>query len=180
MSDTFKDYMIMAKKKTVHVTVTMAELLYDISNETYLRGRMADDGTNYRKVAYMFASMDADNRDKILRSVKRAFAEVKTAVAEYLDESALSADDILQDSPDDIALHLSMPGNYDEAATEGMAEAVHDYIRNTAVADWYLVTDKGDAADYATLAARAMQSLRNAVNRRSRPTRPATATKAQG
>ena len=68
-----------------------------------------------------------------------------------------------------------MPSNFNEAATAGIAEAVHDYLRNTAIAEWYLVTNKNDAGDYITLAQKSLEAIRKAVSRRSRPSRPATA-----
>lgn len=164
----------MALKKTVTAEIDIEELLYDIMNETYLRGRTIQDDANYKQVASMFASLDEENQDKILRSIKRAFSEVKTELAEYLSESGLTTDNKLIDGSTDLTLTLSMPSNFNEAATTGIAESVHDYIRNTAVSDWYLVTNKGDAADYAGLAARSLENIRKSVSKRSRPMRRAT------
>jgi hypothetical protein len=52
-----------------------------------------------------------------------------------------------------------------------VGEAIHDYLRNTAVADWYLVTNKADAADYLSLANNSLESIKRSVSKRSRPTR---------
>ena len=82
----------MAQKKSVQVTVYMDWLLYDIMNETFLRGRTIQDDKNYKEVASMFASEDEENQEKILRSVKRAFAEVQTELPEYLDEDGTETD----------------------------------------------------------------------------------------
>lgn len=165
----------MAQKKTVTATIVMDELLYDIMNETYLRGRTIQDDTNYKQVASMFASLDEENQDKVLRSIKKAFSEVKTELAEYLTESGLSTDNQLISADKDLVLSLTMPTNFNEAATAGVAEAVHDYIRNSAVSDWYLVTNKADATDYIDLAARSLESIRKSVSKRSRPMRRAAA-----
>lgn len=161
----------MAQKKQVRATIVMKELIYDILNETFLRGRTIQDDSNYKQVASMYASLDEENQDKILRSIKRAFSEVKTELAEYLSENGLTTDNKLINSTDDLELHLTMPSNFNEAATAGIAESVHDYIRNCAVSDWYLVTNKADAADYAGLAARSMENIRKSVSKRSRPIR---------
>lgn len=166
----------MAQKKPVTAKIVMDELLYDIMNETYLRGRTIQDDSNYKQVASMFASLDEENQDKILRSVKKAFSEVKTELAEYLSESGLTTDNKLIDANSDLILSLTMPSNFNEAATAGVAEAVHDYIRNCAVSDWYLVTNKADAADYAGLAAKSLENIRKSVSKRSRPMRRAAAT----
>ena len=120
----------------------------------------------------MFASEDEENREKILRSIKKGFAEVKTELAEYLNEDGTTTDNSHYDGTTDLVLNLTMPSNFNEAATAGVGEAIHDYLKNTAVADWYLVTNKGDASDYLTLAQKSMLSIQQAVSKRSRPHRP--------
>ena len=165
----------MAQKKTVTATIVMDELLYDIMNESYLRGRTIQNDTNYKEVASMFASLDEENQDKVLRSIKKAFAKVKTELSEYLTENGLSTDNKLISPDKDLVLTLTMPSNFNEAATAGIAEAVHDYIRNVAIADWYLVTNKGDANDYVGIAAVSLEDVRKSVSRRSRPMRRAAA-----
>lgn len=159
-------------KKTVTATIDMQWLLYDIMNETYLRGRTIQNDENHKEVASMFASEDDENRDKILRSIKKGFAEVMTALAEYSNVSDTSTDDKPIDGATDLTLTLSMPSNFNEAATAGLGEAVHDYLKNITVAEWYMVTDKADAEQYAALAQRSMASILSSVSKRSRPSRP--------
>ena len=159
-------------KKTVTATIDMQWLLYDIMNETYLRGRTIQNDENHKEVASMFASEDDENRDKILRSIKKGFAEVMTALAEYSNVSDTSTDDKPIDGTSDLTLTLSMPSNFNEAATAGLGEAVHDYLKNITVAEWYMVTDKADAEQYAALAQRSMASILLSVSKRSRPSRP--------
>lgn len=162
----------MANKKKVKVTIYMEWLLYDIMNETFLRGRTIQDDKNYKEVASMFASEDEENQEKILRSIKRAYGEVQSALPEYLDEDGTETDNANIKENEELVLPLLMPSNFNEAATKGIGEAVHDYIAKTAIADWYLVTNKEDAADYAKLAERSMKSICMAVSKRSRPKRP--------
>ena len=83
----------MAVKKNVKATIVMAWLLYDILNETYLRGRTIQNDENYKEVASMFASQDEENYEKVLRSIKRGFAEVKTELAEYLKDAVGPGED---------------------------------------------------------------------------------------
>ena len=161
-----------AAKKAVKATVDMSWLLYDIMNETFLRGRTIQNDQNYKEVASLFASEDEENVEKILRSIKKGFAEVKTELSEYLTESGLTTDNANITADNDLVLNLTMPSNFNEAATAGVAEAIHDYLRNVAVGDWYLVTNKGDAQDYIALAQKSLESIRKSVSKRSRPTRP--------
>lgn len=163
-------------KKDVKATIKISWLLYDIMNETFLRGRTIKNKDNHKEVASMFASEDEENREKILRSVKRAFAEVQTELGEYLNENGTTTDNSHYDGSTDLVLNLTMPSNFNEAATTGVGEAVHAYLANSAIADWYMVTNKADAADYASLAAKSLENIRKSVSKRSRPMRRAAAT----
>ena len=160
------------QKKKVTATIKIDWLLYDIMNETFLRGRTIQNKDNHKEVASMFASEDEENREKILRSVKRAFAEVQTELGEYLNENGTTTDNSHYDGTSDLTLNLEMPSNFNEAATKGVGEAVHAYLANTAIADWYVVTNKQDADQYYALAAKNMELIRQTVSKRSRPTRP--------
>ena len=120
----------------------------------------------------MFASEDEENREKILRSIKKGFAEVQTELAEYLNENGTTTDNSHFDGTHDLVLNLTMPSNFNEAATTGVGEAIHDYLKNVAIAEWYIVTNKADAAQYVELAQKSLESIRQAVSKRSRPVRP--------
>lgn len=163
---------VLGQKKSVTATITIDWLLYDIMNETFLRGRTIQNKDNHKEVASMFASEDEENREKILRSIKRAFAEVQTELGEYLNENGTTTDNSHYDGSEDLVLKLVMPSNFNEAATTGVGEAVHAYLANTAIAEWYTVTNKADAEQYYALAAKSMELIRQAVSKRSRPTRP--------
>lgn len=162
----------MATKKNVTATIDIKELLYDIMNETYLRGRTIQNVENHKEVASMYASEDDENLDKLLRSIKKGFAEVKTELAEYLDEDGTTTDNSRYDGESDLELSLTMPSNFNEAATTGVGEAIHDYLKNTAIAEWYMVTNKADAEQYVALAQKSLVSIQQAVSKRSRPKRP--------
>lgn len=159
-------------KKKVKATIKMPWVIYDIMNETFLRGRTIQNKENHKEVASMFASEDEENREKILRSIKRAFSEVQTTLGEYLDESGLATDNSHFDGNTDLVLNLEMPSNFNEAATTGVGEAVHSYLVNTAIAEWYVVTNKADADTYFSLASKSMDLIEQTVSKRSRPKAP--------
>lgn len=159
-------------KKAVKTIIKISWLLYDIMNETFLRGRTIQNKENHKEVASMFASEDEENREKILRTIKKSFAEIKTELAEYLNEDGTTTDNTHFDGSHDLILNLTMPSNFNEAATTGVGEAVHDYLKNTAIAEWYIVTNKAEAEQYIALAQRSMASILQSVSKRSRPKRP--------
>ena len=142
---------MVSTKKNITVTIKISWLLFDVMNETFLRGRTLQNKENHREIASMFASEDEENREKILRSIKRGFAEVKSEFDEYLDESSTSTDNSSYDGKTNLVLNLTMPSNFNEAATSGIGEAIHDYLKNTTIADWYLVTRKEEAEGYYVL-----------------------------
>lgn len=159
-------------KKKVKATIKMPWLIFDIMNETFLRGRTIQNKDNHKEVASMFASEDEENREKILRSIKRAFSQVQTELGEYLDENGTETDNSHFDGKSDLVLNLEMPSNFNEAATAGVAEAVHAYLANRTIAEWYTVTNKADADDYFSLANESLQLLMQTVSKRSRPIPP--------
>ncbi len=161
-------------KKKVTATIKIDWLLFDIMNETFLRGRTIQNADNHKEVASMFASEDEENREKILRSIKKGFAEVKTELSDYLDEDGTTTDNSHYDGKKDLEIDLEMPSNFNNAATAGVGEAIHDYLKNTAIAEWYMVTNKNDADQYVVLAQKSLASIQQAVSKRSRPKRPTT------
>jgi methionine synthase II (cobalamin-independent) len=161
-------------RKTVKITLYMSELIYDVENKTYLTGRSRDNGTNYAEVAHMQASDDEENGNQILRSIGNAFANLKTKLAEYIDDSETSTANNAQLSADsDLVLALSLPNNYNQATADNLGTALHQYIVNSAIGDWFTITNKADAADYIALAQANLDTAREAVSKRSRPSRPA-------
>lgn len=70
-----------------------------------------------------------------------------------------------------LQLALIMPSNYNTSTRESINSALHQYIVNTAIGDWFTITDKTDAADYFTLASNNLEAIREAANKRLRPQR---------
>ena len=64
-----------------------------------------------------------------------------------------------------------MPSNFNPATNDTIGAALHQYIVNSAIGEWFTITDKADAADYLTLAAANLAEIREAINKRVRPTR---------
>ena len=160
-------------KKTIAVTLYMSELIYDIQNKTYLTGRSRNSGTNHEEVANMQVNDDEENNNQILRSVGNAFANLKTKLSEYLNESGTTASDKLLSSTSNLTVSLSVPGNFNTAVNETVSAALHQYLVNSAVGDWFTITNKNDASDYITLAAANLEQIREAINKRVPPTRTA-------
>ena len=158
-------------KKVIAITLYMSELIYDVQNKTYLTGRSRQTGTNHEEVANMQANDDDENANQIMRSIGNAFANLKTKLSEYINENGTSTNDKQLSSTGNLTLSLNMPPNYNNASNDTISTALHQYLVNSAIGDWFTITNKNDASDYITLAAANLEQLREAVNKRIRPTR---------
>ncbi len=158
-------------KKVIAITLYMSELIYDVQNKTYLTGRSRQTGTNHEEVANMQANDDDENANQIMRSIGNAFANLKTKLSEYINENGTSTNDKQLSSTGNLTLSLNMPPNYNNASNDTISTALHQYLVNCAIGDWFTITNKNDASDYITLAAANLEQLREALNKRMRPTR---------
>lgn len=161
-------------KKTLTITLHSSEMIYDVQNKTYLTGRSRLTQDNFEEAANMQANDDDENKNQIIRSIGNAFAALKTKLSEYLVEDGTTANNVLieLDENSSLVLTLSMPSNYNQATIETIASSAHQYIVNTAISDWFGITNKNDAADYIAYATRNITEMREAVNKRVRPVRP--------
>ena len=158
-------------KKVIAITLYMSELIYDVQNKTYLTGRSRQTGTNHEEVAKMTANDADENANQIMRSIGNAFANLKTKLSEYINENGTSTNDKQISSTGNLTLSLNMPPNYNNASNDTISTALHQYLVNSAIGDWFTITNKNDASDYITLAAANLEQLREAANKRMRPTR---------
>lgn len=171
-------------KKDLTITLYKSELIYEVQNKTYLTGRSRHDGKNHEQVANMQAGDDDEHMNQILRSLGSAFSELKTRLADFieLDEDQTTTNNKLLESFTDadsddnkLDIGLVMPANYNTATADAISSACHNFVVNTAVADWYTLTAPAEAAPYASLAAGNIQQIRDAANKRIAPIRSAIA-----
>ena len=158
-------------RQTITITLYKSELMYDVQNKTYLTGQSRRTGGNHEEVANMQANDDEENANQILRSLGNAFATLKTKLSEYLEESGTTTNDIQMAGTGDITVSLKVPSNFNKATNDTISAALHQYLVNTAIGDWFTITNKNDASDYIAQAAANLEQIREAVNKRVRPTR---------
>ena len=78
---------------------------------------------------------------------------------------------MLPESDTRLFLSLRMPSNYNLATLDTLASAAHQYIVSSAVVDWFTITHKSDAPEYASLAEISLRIMVEAVSKRCRPLR---------
>lgn len=150
----------------------MSELVFDVQNKTYLTGRSRTNGENFEQVANMQADDEEESSKQILRSIGNAYGSLMAKLSEYVVSDKTTATNLITDQEANLTIALQMPGSYNKAANEAVVAAVHQYIVNTAIADWFVITNKPDVVEYAKLAAVNITQLREALNKRIRPARP--------
>jgi hypothetical protein len=159
-------------KKEITINLVMSEIVYDDQNKTYLTGRSRQSADNHEAVANMQANDDEEDKNQVLRSIGNAFGTLKTKLSEYLVSDKTSSNNVQIDEDTNLEVTLQMPSNYNPATVDTISAALHQYIVNTAIAEWFNITNKGDAQEYATLATGNLGLVREAINKRVRPQRP--------
>lgn len=155
----------------ITVTIDIPELIYDIQNKTYLTGRSRGDGKNYRQVALMQANNDDENYNQIMRSIRNALAKVKGELSEVLKGNDTEGNNTLDVETSTVTLLLQMPGNFNNAATDSIVSAIHQFIVSFVTSEWFIITNKADTDDYARLAETSLEMLRESLCKRKKPSR---------
>ncbi len=158
------------------INLSVDEMVFDIQNKTYLTGRSreAADASSYETAANMQASDDDENLYQIHRSMTSAVSELRTALAEFLEENSGEVDNTLDKSLEEdstLTFEFALPANYNMAALGSVAQAMHQYIVSRSISDWFLITNKAEAETYAGVAKLALEQARRSIYKRVRPQR---------
>lgn len=167
----------MEHKQDINVTLEVKEIIFDIMNKTHLTGhaREAEGKKNYEAASYMQASEDDEASYQIRRSVSNAFAAIKVRLGEYLNEDKSMTQNLIDkevDNDGQLVLNFLMPSNFHNAAIDSLGNGCHQYIVNRSIADWFVITNPEEAANYVSLADEALDTAKRALYKRARPTRP--------
>ena len=160
-------------KQPVNLQIDMSEIIFDIQNKTYLTGRSASDDTNHAHIAHMQANDDDENAAQILRSVTLACMTLRNRLGEYLELDDLNSTNDSLTAGDNITLVLKMPSNFNTSVSKTIAQAAHQFIVASAIADWFAITAKGETADYTAVARASLELLEQTLCKRKRPQRAA-------
>lgn len=155
-------------KKSVTIIIHRNELLYDIQDKTHQSSKIKEDA----RVADRVQSTDDESRLSLARrSLNAALSDMRAALSEFSPEGDLSSSNTLPPKDGDVSLVLSLPTNYNDGVTEGVTAALHRYVTNLSLYEWYTVTDPQAAPPYAAQAAVDMLDVRRLLLTRKRPER---------
>lgn len=166
----------MEQKKTIKVTLESKEIKFDVMNKSHLTGQARNaEGKDYRATAYMQASDDDEHAYQLLRSISNAFSHLKVELGEYLHEDGSTSNNRINKTVEDggrLELSFLLPSNFNNSACDSLGGMLHEYIVDRTLSEWFVITDKQDAQDYANLANDALDRAKQALYKRERPQRP--------
>jgi hypothetical protein len=123
----------------------------------------------------MQASEDDEHSYQILRSISNAFSHLKVELGEYLHEDGTTSNNRINkavEADEPLTLSFLLPSNFNNSACDSLGGMLHEYIVDRTLSEWFVITDKADAQDYANLATEALDKAKQALYKRERPTRP--------
>lgn len=166
----------MEQKKTIIVTLESKEIKFDVMNKSHLTGQARNaEGKGYRATAYMQASEDDEHAYQILRAISNAFSHLKVELGEYLHEDGSTSNNRINKTVEaggQLTLSFLLPSNFNNSACDSLGGMLHEYIVDRTLSEWFVITNKDDAQDYANLASVALDRAKQALYKRERPTRP--------
>lgn len=164
-------------KKDLTIIEEVEELIFDIRNKTYLTGqaREAEGKKPYQAASTMQVSDEDENSYQIRRSLTNAFSTLKSLLSEWLQEDRTMSDNRVVaeiDNDGQLILVFKMPLNYNVASVDSLGDGIHSYLVNTAIAEWFTITNKEDAEAYVAHSAISLENIKRALYKRIRPKRP--------
>lgn len=159
--------------KTVHVTLRMQELLYDIDNITWRRGTVLDEASPEQTAALRTHLTDENTtHDQILRSIDGAIGNLLSLLGEYLASTMSEGSNVAIDGSKNISLTLRVPQNYDDTSLKGFTSACHNYIVEYVAGEWYDQVKPDESALHRKKSDKYLTDVISAINNRRRPSQP--------
>ena len=160
--------------KAITITLKKSELLYDIENASYIVGNSRSNGANFEQVSNIQNSGEGEDRNFILRSLETAYGEVKRNLSRYIDETMSAINNELMEETGDFVIALQVVDVFNEASTESLKSAAHEYLVASALADWFSNVKPDEIAIYQGRKQNAAISLLSSLYRKKAPSRPIT------
>ncbi|MDY6302434.1 MAG: hypothetical protein SPL96_11155 [Bacteroidales bacterium] len=125
-------------KKTVTITLSIEELLYELQDKTYHLSLGKGDA---RAADRIQNTHDEERLSLARRFLHTAIADAHAAISEFLPEGSVVNNNRLRPGGGDVVFSLTLPANYNDGATDGLTAAIHRYIVDRALGEWLAVTD---------------------------------------
>lgn len=158
--------------KTITITLKKEEILYDIENTSYIVGNSRSTGDNFEQVSNIQNSGEGEDRNFILRSVENAFGEAKRNLSRFINETKTAANNQLMSEDGDFAIALNVADVFNEASTDSLKSALHDFIVSSSLMDWFANVKPDEMPIYQNRKNVANMNMISAIYRKKAPSRP--------
>lgn len=139
-------------KETKQVTLTFkrAEIIYDVSNYSYVEADVIPEGDECRRHQVFDISQDG-NVDRVTRVLNLAYSECVEMLYPYtkqeIPDEQEALDDILK-SPDVYKITMTVPEDFSLTTLKMLGNLIHEYLVCRILADWMSITNPQSEANW--------------------------------
>ena len=159
----------------VMIELQKKELVFDIKNTAAVYAdSISSSVADSHSIHNIYDVGEDGNRDKLARILDSAVEDCNEMLFRYTKMKMLGGgfdSNELISGDTNITINLSLPSNYPLALKDALTSSIHDYIINTALMDWFIITNPNESKTYAELSVLAIKNLHEVFNRRERPRR---------
>ena len=154
--------------KEVVIYAKHPELVYDIENITHQIARHRTQMSVEDQFAIQTSDTETDT-SFIKRSLDRAYHKVRKAVSSVLTEDSwgYGDDDLKLAEQDGYYLYATVRDLFNQAKTEAAAMEFHDFLVNSSVFDWLLISKPDEAAIYKQIMEENISELKSILTDRT-------------
>lgn len=146
----------------VTLSISQDAVLTEVAQTTsYTGNKMSNDPEAYERIF----TVDEDKNE-----LKRFWDESRAEIAKTF-IGIISSEGMANDG-DTYELKLNVSVSFDNALLPSMQLGLFSYFVQNITAKWYVFTNKGEAADYATIATAIINEVKEKAFFKKKPTRP--------
>lgn len=152
---------------TITILLKKSEIDYDIAMSTHviMNRELAAGATEEQGFNYANTQDETGEVNLITRWVEKAVSELAGGMARYLEDYTFeSTNDLTPFSSAEFI--LNMPDNFDKTLTHPLRGAMHDYVVNRTIYDWFMKAKPDEAQVYEKLFTDAYEKVKSLLNRR--------------
>lgn len=130
------------EKKTKKLLFSRSELIYDVSNYSYVEADIMAEGDECRRHQVFDISQDG-NVDRVTRVLNTAHAEIVEMLYPYTKQE-ITENEVLDDrltEPEKYSIVLTIPSSFSQTTVELLSKLIHEYFVCRVLADWMSITN---------------------------------------
>lgn len=130
------------QKTNVTLTFERKELIYDVSNYSYVEADIMQEDDECRRHQVFDISQDG-NVDRVTRVLNTAHAETVEMLYPYTKQE-ITENEVLDDrltEPEKYSIVLTIPSFFSQTTVELLSKLIHEYFVCRVLADWMSITN---------------------------------------